>query len=105
MSLLRACTDWRVIAGLAAVGVGVAVFAPNLIAAAVPLLIIAVCPVSMLVMMRSMGGHPSTPNPLEQGRPTQLRERLAASRLKQEHLQQELARLEAPARLQPADKR
>ena len=102
MSILRACADWRVVGGFAAVGVGVAVFAPNLIAAAVPLLIVAVCPVSMLVMMRAMGGHPSTPNPPEHSQPAQLRERLAASRLEQEQLEQELARLEAPARAQTA---
>ena len=105
MSILRACADWRVVAGVTAVGVGVAVFAPNLIAAAVPLLIVAVCPVSMLVMMRAMGSHPSTPNPPEHRQPAQLRERLAASRLEQEHLEQELARLEAPARVQTAGAR
>lgn len=105
VSILRACADWRVIAGLAAVGVAVAVFAPNLGAAAVPLLIVAVCPVSMVLMMRAMGSHPSAPNPPEHRQPAQLRERLAASRLEQEHLEQELARLEAPARVHTAGAR
>lgn len=54
--LLRACLNWKVIAGLALVGVGVWAVAPNLLVAALPILLIAVCPLSMVLMMRSMRG-------------------------------------------------
>ena len=99
MSILRACADWRVVAILVAVGAGVAVFAPNLIAAAIPLLLIAACPLSMLVMMRTMGGQQSNASPkLDPGavdRPAQLREQLAATQLEQQRLERELARVES----------
>ena len=99
MSILRACADWRVVAILVTVGAGVAVFAPNLIAAAIPVLLVAVCPLSMLVMMRAMGGQQSNASPrLDLGavdRPAQLREQLAANRLEQQQLERELARVES----------
>lgn len=50
------CFDKRVLAGLAVLGVGVLVFAPHLVGAALPLLLIAICPLSMLLMMRGMSG-------------------------------------------------
>jgi amino acid transporter len=49
------CLNWKVIGALAAVGVGIYVVAPGVAAAAVPLLVLAVCPLSMLLMMRAMG--------------------------------------------------
>jgi len=49
------CLNWRVIVGLAVVGLGVWVAAPNLLGAAVPLLLTAICPLSMLAMVVSMG--------------------------------------------------
>jgi Protein of unknown function (DUF2933) len=57
MRLLRACYDWRVITVVAAVGLGIYLAAPRLVATMVPLLVFAVCPLSMLLMMRSMGSH------------------------------------------------
>ncbi len=50
------CMNKKVLAGLAAAALGVLVFAPNLIGAALPLLLIAACPLSMVFMMRAMGG-------------------------------------------------
>lgn len=50
------CINWKVIAGLAVVGLGVWAVAPNLVGAALPLLILAACPLSMFFMMRGMGG-------------------------------------------------
>lgn len=47
--------NWRVIAALAAVGAGIYLLAPGAAGAVVPLLILAVCPLSMLLMMRGMG--------------------------------------------------
>ena len=55
MKAFGMCLNWRVVAGLAVVAIGVWVFAPHLIGAALPLLIVAACPLSMLVMMRGMG--------------------------------------------------
>lgn len=49
------CLNWKVIATLAGVGVVIYALAPGVAAAAVPLLILAVCPFSMLLMMRTMG--------------------------------------------------
>ena len=49
------CFNWKVIAALAAVGVGLYALAPGAAAAAVPLLVLAACPLSMVLMMRAMG--------------------------------------------------
>lgn len=54
MQMLKCCLNWKVIAGLAAVGVGIYVVAPGLVAAALPILLLAICPLSMLFMMKSM---------------------------------------------------
>lgn len=50
------CLNRNVLIGLAAVGLGVLVFAPNLLGAALPLLLFAACPLSMVLMMRAMSG-------------------------------------------------
>lgn len=55
--LFRACFNWKVIGGLALLGLGIWFVSPNLLAAALPVLLLAACPLSMLVMMRSMQGH------------------------------------------------
>ena len=47
----------RLVSILAVAGLAVAVLAPSLVAATIPLLLVAACPVSMFVMMRSMSGH------------------------------------------------
>ena len=51
------CINWKVVAGLAVAGLGMFAFAPNLIGAALPLLVIAACPLSMVVMVRAMSGR------------------------------------------------
>lgn len=56
MQHLKHCINPKVIAGLAAVAVGVWVFAPGAFAAALPLLILAICPLSMIGMMYMMRG-------------------------------------------------
>lgn len=48
------CFNKKVIGALAVVGLGILAFAPNLIGAALPLLLVAACPLSMLLMMRGM---------------------------------------------------
>ena len=53
------CINKKVVAGLAVAGLAIFAFAPDLIGAALPFLIIAICPLSMLVMMRAMSGGES----------------------------------------------
>ncbi len=53
---MKMCLNWKVLAGLGAVGVGVYLVAPGLAAAALPLLLLAACPLSMLLMMKGMQG-------------------------------------------------
>ena len=99
MNLLKACYDWRVITGLAAVGIGVFLFAPGLIGAALPLLLVAVCPLSMILMMKTMGGHEANGQPAiaanPEDRAERLRAELAASRREQQRLARELEHIEA----------
>ena len=54
-NLLGMCFDPRVLGGLAVVGVGIWLVAPQLIAPALPILLLLVCPLSMLFMARMMG--------------------------------------------------
>ncbi len=54
MKMLKMCLNWKVLAGLAAVGVGVYLVAPDLMLAALPILLLAACPLSMLLMMWGM---------------------------------------------------
>ena len=53
------CFNWKVIAALAAIGIGLYALVPGAAAAAVPLLILAVCPLYMMLMMRAMGSRGS----------------------------------------------
>ena len=58
MKMLRMCLDWRVLVGLAAVGVGIYAVAPGTVVAALPILSLAACPLSMLLMMKAMRESP-----------------------------------------------
>lgn len=61
MQHLKHCLNPKVIAGLAVAAVGVWVFAPGAFAAALPLLVLAICPLSMVGMMYMMrGGQEAT---------------------------------------------
>lgn len=50
------CLNKKVIAGLVVAAGGIYLLAPNFFGAALPLLIFAACPLSMLLMMRMMSG-------------------------------------------------
>jgi hypothetical protein len=54
---LHRCLDWKVVGGLAALGLAVWIIAPKLVWAALPVLVALACPLSMLLMMRGMGGR------------------------------------------------
>jgi hypothetical protein len=54
MRIGRFCIDWKVVAGLAAVAVGIFLFQPRFFLAALPVLLVAACPLSMVLMMWGM---------------------------------------------------
>lgn len=54
VNVLGMCFDWRVLVGLVAIGIAIAVLAPQLTLSALPLLLLAACPLSMLMMMVMM---------------------------------------------------
>ncbi len=56
MNMLKMCLNWKVLAGLAAVGVAVYVVAPNAMVGILPVLLLLACPLSMVVMMVGMQG-------------------------------------------------
>ena len=57
--MLTTCLNPKVIGVLAVVGIGIWVVAPGLIGAALPLLLVAICPLSMIVMSLGMHGDHS----------------------------------------------
>ena len=69
--MLKCCLNWKVIAGLAVVGVGLWALAPGVLSAALPLLVLAICPLSMVFMMKAMQGQqgPSTDNGKQEPEP------------------------------------
>ena len=99
----RLCFNWKVLLALGAVGVGIWIAAPGLLLKVLPMLLLAACPLSMLVMAWGMkrgmeGTHhdspmsdESSPKPV-QGDP---RERLANLEAKQAGLQREIAQAKA----------
>lgn len=59
------CFNRNVIAGLAVTAIGIFVVAPNLVGSALPLLLVAACPLSMLFMGKMMGGRDAAPAAIE----------------------------------------
>lgn len=53
---LRTCFNWKILVGVGIVVLAMVAFAPNLVWAAVPFLLLLLCPLMMFVMMRGMGG-------------------------------------------------
>lgn len=112
MKAFGLCLNWKVVAGLALVAVGVWLFAPHLIGAALPLLVVAACPLSMFFMMRGMGnmGNPPVQNPTphmdwpqlpgnvvlsDAERVADLHARVASIQAEQDAIAREIAALEA----------
>lgn len=50
MNMLKMCLNWKVVVGLAALGAGIYLAVPELASAALPILVLAICPISMLKM-------------------------------------------------------
>lgn len=78
LDVLRKCLNWKVVAGLTVVGLGVWLVAPGAIGAALPFLVLLACPLSMIVMMGAMGRQMRSPAPdgrRERGRSSLIAER------------------------------
>ena len=69
LSMLFMCLNWKVVAGLAVAGLIVGIVAPKLLLGAIPLLILAACPISKLFMMRGMQGGHSTSQATQMSQP------------------------------------
>ena len=100
---VQMCLNWKVLVGLAVVGLAVWVVAPHLVLAALPLLLIVACPLSMLVMMgRMRGGQPAQANQFPaEGRTRdehvgELRSRLLSVQAEQEAIARQIAEIESP---------
>ena len=102
---MKLCFNWRVV-GLAAVGLGIWALAPNLVGAALPLLLLAACPLSMLLMMRGMQGGQCASQPAQTSQPArvpltreervaELKAQLTSAQVQQAAIAREIARLEA----------
>lgn len=55
MDMIKKCLNPKVLLGLGLVAVGFLIFAPELLPGVLLILLIAVCPLSMVLMMGSMG--------------------------------------------------
>jgi hypothetical protein len=53
--MLKMCLNWKVIVGVAAAAVAIYLYAPGFALAALPFLVLAICPLSMIFMMGAMG--------------------------------------------------
>ena len=102
------CFNWKVIAGLAVLGLGAWLWAPSLTVAALPLLLAVACPISMLLMMRGMHSGrcgteaPATtqPTPVSRSRSEQLadlRTQLGEVQSRQQAIGRQIVELEADA--------
>ena len=96
MKMLKMCLNPKVLAGLVVAGVVIYLIAPNLIAAALPILLLAACPLSMLLMMWSMqhtrGQEKQTPQEPDVGLSRE--ERVARLRTQQAALADQIEALE-----------
>lgn len=102
---MKMCLNWKVAAALAAVGVAVWVFAPGLVAGLLPLLAVAVCPLSMLLMMKGMSSIGSQSSSCS-GATTAQRQRSEGSDREVRVLEAEKAQLVAELKqLRPAGRR
>ncbi|MGH2573295.1 MAG: DUF2933 domain-containing protein [Actinomycetota bacterium] len=103
-NIVRMCFNWKVLSALAVLGLGVWIAAPGLLGAALPLLLVALCPLSMLLMMRRMQGDRDEPQRqpetqvasagTREDRLEQLRDQLSSVHVQRENITQKIRRLE-----------
>ena len=107
------CFNWKVIGGLAVVGLGIWFLVPSVASVALPLLLVAACPLSMLLMMRGMKGGQcdshapaaTQEHPVARTRSKQLEElrvQLAQAQGQQQALSSRIAELEGEDSSVPA---
>ncbi len=104
--MLSMCLNWKVVAGLAVVGLIVLVVAPPLMWAALPILLIAACPLSMLFIMRGMAGNRNATTQMQgdqlpagltrNERLAELQTRMSSMQDKQEASTRQIAEIESP---------
>ena len=58
--MIQCCLNWKVLASIAVAGLGLWLLAPSLLASALPVMLILLCPLSMLLMMRGMNDRRSS---------------------------------------------
>jgi len=102
---IQMCLNGRVLAGLGGAAVILWLVAPKAVLGILPFLVFLACPISMVVMMRTMqgGGGDSTSREPESSGSSQSQEqdlaelkgRMADMRTEQESIAQQIARLEA----------
>lgn len=98
--MLRMCLNWKVIAGLALVGLSLWAVAPNLLIGALPILLIAVCPLSMMFMRGMQDGQKASPpeEPKKASRVAPSRDvRLVELAAQRDEVEREIERLESGA--------
>lgn len=90
MEILKKCLNPKLLVGLGVIAIGILLFAPRLFASALPLLILAACPLSMVLMMAMMtkdhGGKP-------QGKTSILQERYAKGDISEQEFDSMTAKL------------
>lgn len=96
MKMFKMCLNPKVMAGLAAAGIAIWMFAPGWFAAALPILFLAICPLSMLLMMkmmmpRSQDAEPAGASAVSTGDAEQLEAQLESLRTQQAALANQLA--------------
>ena len=104
VKLFGMCFNWKVLVALALVGIGIWVVAPNAILKALPFLLLAACPLSMLAMMwgmkHVMQSGPKTSHPSQADLTTgagpglSREERLAELKIQQAVISRKVAELE-----------
>ncbi len=104
MRMLKMCLNWKVLAALAVLGVGIYPVAPNLAVAALPILLLAICPLSMLFMMKGMQGNQDGKGQVseEAGTVPSREERLARLRTQQADLDDQIGALERDGTSRPS---
>ena len=94
MKMLRMCLNPKVLLALAAAGVAVWLLAPGALAAALPLLLLAACPLSMVLMMAMMHrpGSQTEPPVTRVANERDIRAELTALQARQSQLLSQLER-------------
>jgi UPF0716 family protein affecting phage T7 exclusion len=94
IKMLKTCLNWKILASLATVGVGIYLFAPGLLTEALPILLLAACPLSMVLMVWSMQHAQGQQTPHEPNVGLTREERIAQLRRQQAALADQIEAVE-----------